>query len=94
MIITTLQALGRETVVEYSPTAAWSSWGIEREGEWDTFLFLGKFSLVHTNHWRRKPHYAIRVAATLTGLLLAATTANAVGSIVSELIAPTPPPHP
>lgn len=69
MIIMTLQAFGRETVVEYSPTSSWMSWGIEKEGEWDTFLFLGKFSIVQTNHWRRKPHYVTRAIFTLTGLL-------------------------
>ncbi|NEU35335.1 hypothetical protein GN156_32285, partial [bacterium LRH843] len=54
MIITTLMIFGRETVIEYSHTAAWGSFGVFQEGQGDTYVFLGKVSLVTTNHWYKK----------------------------------------
>lgn len=66
MIIADFTCLGREVVVEYEPNASWHSWGHVKEGPQDTHTFLGKLTVVHTNHWRQRvsfPTVALAVCA-------------------------------
>lgn len=80
MIIANLMILGRETVIEYSTAAAWGSLGVLREGQGDTHVFLGKVSLVTTNHWYNKKNPIIkRVILLLLFGGYAAATAQALG---------------
>lgn len=77
MILTSFQLLGRETVIEFSREQSWKSWEIIREGERDTHLFLGKFSLVHSKLWKKKHTSAIGAAvfgAALVGALMLSMT--------------------
>lgn len=90
MIITSIQAGGREAVLEYSTGASWLSWGYATEGEWDTHIFLGKFSLVYTN-LKQKPYKLATVTASLIVFLAAACgVADAMGFSFDNLRANGP----
>ena len=68
MIIASIQAIGREIVLEYDREASWSSFGFVREGEWDTHIFLGKFAIIRTNYWQQEFQFVKTVVAASLGL--------------------------
>lgn len=84
MILTSGRLRGREAVVEYSPTVSWKSWGIEREGAKDVFIFCGKFSLVYTNHCAEPSSFGRKAVIAVLAALLAKTATKATGVELPE----------
>lgn len=76
MILSSLNMLGHDVVIEYSPAVTWASFqvSVENNGA-DVDVFVGKLSLAYSNHWRCGRGYGKRLLEVVSGtaLCLAAT---------------------
>lgn len=90
MIIAAARITGTDTVLEFNPEAPWSSIYFHREGKHSSYLFLGKFSIIHTSGYAC-PCFG-RMLATLVvaaGVITTSAVAAATAVQVLDLIATT-----